>query len=106
MDGNARRLFAALSCILGSMIGCGDSDSSMPTCAPDTLVSPELEDPPMWGVVPSVTPNLEWTYPTRSCSPQLYDITLYRGGPPFRGFTVTSMRSQRTSPSPPPPCGS
>lgn len=56
-----------------------------PTCATESLLAVTLTDPPMWGIVGSLTPTLNWTYPVTSCNPEGYAIKLMTG--PF--FTDT-----------------
>jgi hypothetical protein len=48
-------------------------------CATGALVAPILQDPPMWGIVDSLTPSLRWSYPDPTCNPEGYRIRLSTG---------------------------
>jgi len=64
-------LFLALS-------GCVPSGGT-PTCSTASLQAPSLTGPPMWSVVNSLSPSLNWTYPDPGCNPQGYAIDLMTG---------------------------
>jgi hypothetical protein len=52
---------------------------ALPICDTASLQAVTLVDPPMWGTVASLTPNLHWTYPDPACSPEGYAISLHTG---------------------------
>lgn len=77
-----KKLFTFLFIILSFLffvVGC----SSPETCEDDDLVAPMFVDPPMWGIVSSLTPTLTWEYPASNvgggCQPEQYRITLQTG---------------------------
>ncbi len=48
-------------------------------CPTESLEAVTLNSPAMWSTVDSLTPTLQWNYPSASCTPQGYAITLRTG---------------------------
>jgi hypothetical protein len=53
-----------------------------PICDTDSLMAPVLDSPANWSYVGSTMPELQWTYPDDSCTPEGYRIDLL-GGPAY-----------------------
>jgi len=73
------RFFLLVLILALGLPGC---NMPLPTCPTAGLQAVTLTDPPMWGMVASLTPTLSWTYPDATCTPEGYAITL-RTGPLF-----------------------
>jgi SdrD B-like domain len=52
---------------------------TIPTCATDSLQAVSLISPAMWSTVDSLSPTLQWSYPSPLCNPEGYAITLQTG---------------------------
>ncbi|MCE9646257.1 MAG: hypothetical protein K8S20_09685 [Chloroflexi bacterium] len=60
--------------ILLGLGGC-----TIPTCPTDSLQAVSLISPAMWSTVDSLSPTLHWSYPSPTCNPEGYAITLQTG---------------------------
>ena len=61
------------------MIGITGCNLPLPTCATDSLQEVTLLSPAKMGVVDTLEPTLEWSYPSSECTPEGYAITMWEG---------------------------
>lgn len=62
--------------ILVSLTSC---TMPLPTCPTESLQQVTLTSPAQLAVVDSLSPTLQWTYPSDECAPEGYAITLWEG---------------------------
>jgi hypothetical protein len=61
---------------LFSLTGC---NLPLPTCPAGDLLAVTLSNPANWSTVASLSPTLQWSYPSAACNPEGYAITLQTG---------------------------
>lgn len=66
----------ALFVLMISLTGC---TLPLPTCPTDSLQEVTLTSPAQVSVVDTLTPTLQWTYPSTECAPAGYAITMWEG---------------------------
>ncbi|MBK9925887.1 MAG: SH3 domain-containing protein [Anaerolineales bacterium] len=77
-----KRKIILVSLLVLMLLVSGGCNVPLPICSTDSLQAVTPNSPAMWSTVDSLSPTLQWTYPSSSCTPQGYAITL-RTGPFF-----------------------
>ncbi|MFN8400472.1 MAG: SdrD B-like domain-containing protein [Anaerolineales bacterium] len=62
--------------VMGNLIGC---NMPLPTCSTDSLQEVTLLSPAQVSVIDTLSPTLEWSYPSSECAPEGYAITMWEG---------------------------
>jgi hypothetical protein len=74
-----KQKFAFLIILIIVMVIAPGCTMPLPTCPTADLQQVTLTGPAHTSVVDSLNPTLQWTYPSASCNPQGYAITLWEG---------------------------
>lgn len=69
-------VFCVLVIVMVNLMGC---NMPQPTCPTDSLQEVTLLSPAQVSVVDTLSPTLEWSYPSAECTPAGYAITLWEG---------------------------
>lgn len=74
-----KKKITVISLIIATLFILGGCNVPLPTCPTGDLQAVTLTSPVNWSTVASLSPTLQWSYPSSECSPEGYAITLQTG---------------------------